>query len=185
MKRLAILICCGMAAAFGTSRCHAALPTLSGLADAFENLQGRYAETTNALAETRTRLANITNRLASVVALIESRGDLREMFHGGRIGQYVFSVTNATPSPSGKLRVSTFRIDLYGDGSVHTNNAERYVAIIDPEAAAKAVAEAKARAEAIQAAWERANLPPHLAAIREAQRQAMKTNVMTVVVEGN
>ena len=163
----------------------AALPSLSGLADQFNSLSERYAEMTNRLADTQTRLAATTNIIAKIAAMIEHKKELREAFHGGRIGQYVFSITNDAPSPSGRLRVTQFRIDLYGDGSVHTNAAARYAAIIDPEASAKAVAEAKAKADAIQAAWERANLPPALAAIREAQRQAAQTQTVTVVVEGN
>lgn len=184
MKRALMISICG-ALLVCSYHARAALPTLSGLADSLANLQSRYAETTNALNETRTRLANVTNRIASIISVIESRNELREAFHGGRIGQYVLSITNDVPSPSGRLRVTQFRIDLYGDGSVHTNAAARYAAIIDPEASAKAVAEAKAKADAIQAAWERANLPPALAAIREAQRQAAQTQTVTVVVEGN
>jgi len=52
----------------------------------------------------------------------------------------------------------------------------------DPEAAAKAAAEAKRRADEARAAWESANLPPDLAAIRAAQRIAGKTNEVTVIV---
>lgn len=172
MKKNLLITICGLAVVFWTSHSYAALPSLTGLANAFENIQTRFAETTNALAETRERLANVTNRLTAIAAVIEKNTQLREAFHGGKIGQYVFSVTNNTPSPLGKVRVSTFRIDLYRDGSVYTNGAERLVSLIDPESAAKEIAEAKARAEEIQAAWERANLPPELAAIREAQRKA-------------
>lgn len=43
--------------------------------------------------------------------------------------------------------------------------------------------EAAAKAEAVRAAWERANLPPEIAALRQAQRDAAKTNTVTVFLE--
>ena len=46
-------------------------------------------------------------------------------------------------------------------------------------AALKAKLEAAARAEAVRVAWERANLPPEIAALRQAQRDAAKTNSVT------
>lgn len=54
--------------------------------------------------------------------------------------------------------------------------------IADPETAANAAAEAKRRAEEARAAWESANLPPDLAALRAAQRLASTTQDVTVIV---
>ena len=86
----------------------------------------------------------------------------RRRWHGDRIGQYVF--TNNT---------SLLRVDIYEDGFVATQRAEKASShILDPEAAIKAHEKAARRAEEMRKAWEQANLPPELAAIREAQRQA-------------
>lgn len=99
----------------------------------------------------------------------------RRKWHGDRLGQYVF--TNGT---------ELVRVDLYADGFVATQRAVRVGSKIkDPEAAAKAAAEAKRRADEARAAWEAANLPPELAALRAAQRAAAETNTVTVTVEGN
>lgn len=99
----------------------------------------------------------------------------RRRWHGDRLGQYV--LTNGT---------DLIRIDLYADGFVSTQNAMKVSsAIHDPEAALKAKEEARIRAEEMRRAWEQANLPPELAAIREAQRQAAGTQTVNVVVEGN
>ena len=57
--------------------------------------------------------------------------------------------------------------------------------IADPEAAAKAAAEGKRRADEARAAWEQAHLPPDLAALRALQRLAGETNEVTVITEGN
>ena len=95
----------------------------------------------------------------------------RRRWHGDRIGQYV--ITNGS---------TLVRVDLYADGFAATNAAERVGSrIADPEAAAKARIEARRKAEELRAAWERANLPPDLAALREAQRQAAQTQTVTVV----
>lgn len=96
----------------------------------------------------------------------------RRKWHGDRLGQYV--LTNGT---------ELVRVDLYEDGFVATQRAERVGSkITDPEAAAKAAAEAKRRADEARAAWEAANLPPELAALRAAQRAAAETNTVTVTV---
>lgn len=95
----------------------------------------------------------------------------RRQWHGDRIGQYV--TTN-----DGQL----VRIDLYRDGYAATNGARGAGRQIDPEAAAKAAMEAKRRADEMRAAWEAANLPPDLAALRAAQRTASATQSVTVVV---
>ena len=95
----------------------------------------------------------------------------RRKWHGKRIGQYVF--TNGT---------ELVRLDLYDDGFVATNSAAKAGRKFDPEAAAKAAMEAKRRENEARAAWERANLPPELAAIREAQRQAGQTQEVTVII---
>ena len=107
----------------------------------------------------------------------------RRRWHGDRIGQYVLP-TGETNAVGREVFV---RIDLYQDGFVMTNRAVRAKKsiIADPEAAAKAAAEAKRRADEARAAWESANLPPDLAALRALQRLAGETNEVTVITEGN
>lgn len=104
----------------------------------------------------------------------------RKKWHGERIGEYLLptGVTNAYGAAQMMV------VHLYADGFVSTNNMVRYRKKIvpDPEAAAKAAAEAKRRAEEARAAWESANLPPDLAALRAAQRIAGETNEVTVIV---
>ena len=104
----------------------------------------------------------------------------RKRWHGERIGEYLLptGVTNAHGHAQMML------VHLYQDGFVATNIAVRYRRSIvpDPEAAAKAAAEAKRRADEARAAWESANLPPDLAALRAAQRIAASTQTVTVVV---
>lgn len=91
----------------------------------------------------------------------------RVKWHGRRMGQYVTETGED----------GTSLIELYEDGFAWTNAAKR-VTLADPEAAAKA----KAAAEARQAEWERANLPPDVAALLAARRAAATTNEITVVV---
>ena len=107
----------------------------------------------------------------------------RRRWHGDRIGQYVLP-TGETNAVGREVFV---RIDLYQDGFVMTNRAVRAKKsiIADPEAAAKAAAEAKRRADEARAAWEQAHLPPALAALRALQRLAGETNEVTVITEGN
>lgn len=107
----------------------------------------------------------------------------RRRWHGDRIGQYVLP-TGETNAVGREVLV---RVDLYADGFVMTNRAvrARNSIIRDPEAAAKAAAEAKRRADEARAAWESANLPPDLAALRALQRLAGETNEVTVITEGN
>ncbi len=104
----------------------------------------------------------------------------RRKWHGERIGEYLLptGVTNA----HGQAQM--VMIQLYQDGFVATNRMVRHSRslIKDPEAAAKAAAEAKRRADEARAAWESANLPPDLAALRAAQRIAASTQTVTVVV---
>ena len=104
----------------------------------------------------------------------------RAKWHGDRIGQYILP-TGETNSVGREVFV---RVDLYADGFVVTNRAvrARQSIIADPEAAAKAAAEAKRRADEARAAWESAHLPPDLAALRAAQRIAATTQTVTVVV---
>jgi len=90
----------------------------------------------------------------------------RRNWHGDQIGQYL--MTNSV----GKISV----VRLYSDGYSHTT-ASAAKPVTDPEAAAKA----KAQAEAVRAAWEAANLPPEIAALRAAQRAAATTNEVTVI----
>ena len=104
----------------------------------------------------------------------------RAKWHGDRIGQYILP-TGETNSVGREVFV---RVDLYADGFVVTNRAvrARQSIIADPEAAAKAAAEAKRRADEARAAWESATLPPDLAALRALQRLAATTQTVTVVV---
>lgn len=107
----------------------------------------------------------------------------RAKWHGDRIGQYILPTgeTNALG------RAVYVRVDLYQDGFTATNRMvkARESVIADPEAAAKAAAEAKRRADEARAAWESANLPADLAALRALQRAASSTQTVTVVTEGN
>ena len=104
----------------------------------------------------------------------------RRKWHGDRIGEYLLptGVTNA------QGQAQMIMVHLYQDGFVATNKAVRYrrSIVADPEAAAKAAAEAKRRADEARAAWESANLPPDLAALRAAQRLASTTQDITVIV---
>ena len=106
----------------------------------------------------------------------------RRRWHGDRIGQYILP-TGETNAAGNEVFC---RVDLYADGFCATNRGVRVrkSVIADPEAAAKAREEAKRKADEARAAWEAANLPPELAALREAQRQAAQTQTVTVVVEG-
>lgn len=81
----------------------------------------------------------------------------RVTWHGKRMGQYMIDAAD------GKQCV----VVLYEDGFAWTNAATR-VHLKDPEAAAKA----KAAAEARQAEWERAHLPPDVAALLQRRRGA-------------
>ena len=103
----------------------------------------------------------------------------RRKWHGDRIGEYLLptGVTNAHG------HAQMMMVHLYQDGFVATNIAVRYRRSIvpDPEAAARAAAEAKRRADEARAAWESANLPPDLAALRALQRHAGETNEVTVI----
>jgi len=91
----------------------------------------------------------------------------RVTWHGKRMGQYLLDDGNG----------GQCLVQLYEDGFAWTNAATR-VTLKDPEAAAKA----KAAAEARQAEWERANLPPDVAALLAARRAAAATNTVTVIV---
>ena len=104
----------------------------------------------------------------------------RRRWHGDRIGQYVLP-TGETNTAGRAIMV---RVDLYQDGFVATNRMVRAKnsIIADPEAAAKAAVEAKRRADEARAAWESANLPSDLAALRALQRMAAETNEVTVIV---
>ena len=103
----------------------------------------------------------------------------RAKWHGDRIGQYILP-TGETNAVGREVFV---RVDLYADGFVVTNRAVRTkrAIVADPEAAAKAAAEAKRRADEVRAAWEAATLPPDLAALRALQRLAATTQTVTVV----
>jgi len=103
----------------------------------------------------------------------------RERWHGRRLAHA--QVTNA----QGRVCVA----HVYADGLVYTNAAVRAWDLRrspDPEAAAKAAAERAAKEAAARRAWEIANLPAELAALRAAQREAEATTneVAVVVVAG-
>lgn len=89
----------------------------------------------------------------------------RVTWHGKRMGQYLLDDGNG----------GQCLVQLYEDGFAWTNAATR-VTLKDPEAAAKA----KAAAEARQAEWERAHLPPDVAALLQRRRDAANgiTNVV-------
>ena len=113
--------------------------------------------------------AKVESETDRLRAMVESDKGLRERYHGGRIGQYI--LTNET----GRI----IRVDLYADSTAWTNGYTYGVSpLLDPEAHAKAIAEAAARAaeerERVQAAWEAANLPPDLAELRRKQREAAR-----------
>lgn len=190
MRLITTLLFCGLLAY--TPRAQAAIPTLSGLADSLTSLQERYVNLTNRLEETRTALAEANVRISSattiiarVKAVIEGRKELREAFHGGLLGTYYYTVTNGV-GPSGRQRVTQILIDLYADNTVHTNAPMiRLVALKDPEEAARLRAEEARKQEELRRAWEEANLPPDLAALRAAQRANTVTQEVSVVVEGN
>ncbi len=104
----------------------------------------------------------------------------RRKWHGERIGEYLLPTGATNAHGHAQMMV----VNLYQDGYVATNVAIRYRRSIvpAPEAAAKAAAEAKRRADEARAAWESANFPPDLAALRAAQRIAASTQTVTVVV---
>ena len=104
----------------------------------------------------------------------------RRRWHGERIGEYILP-TGETNTAGRAIMV---RVDLYQDGFVATQRMVRAESsyIKDPEAIAKAAAEAKRRSDEARAAWESANLPSDLAALRASQRMAAETNEVTVIV---
>ena len=104
----------------------------------------------------------------------------RRRWHGERIGEYILP-TGETNTAGRAIMV---RVDLYQDGFVATQRMVRAKSsyLKDPEAIAKAAAEAKRRSDEARAAWESANLPSDLAALRALQRMAAETNEVTVIV---
>ncbi len=103
----------------------------------------------------------------ALLAVVESDQTLRERYHGGRIGTYILT------NESGRI----IRVDLYGDGTCWTNGTTSRIGLpADPEARAKELARAAEERERVQAAWEAANLPPELAALRAAQRAREREN---------
>ena len=100
----------------------------------------------------------------------------RRRWHGDRIGQYVLT------NEAGRI----CRVDLYADMTAWTNDATAASSrLLDPEAAAKAAMEEAAKREAARRAWEAANLPPDLAALRASQRESQTTNTVTVIMQAN
>ena len=126
--------------------------------------------------------SRVENVEARIRALVESDKGLRERYHGGKIGQYILTNSWHTvirpPRPDGTVVTNVMpiiiRVDLYGDGTVWTNGTARPVTPVDPEAKKKAEREAWERREAVIRAWEAANLPPDLAALRARQREAAR-----------
>ena len=87
----------------------------------------------------------------------------RVKWHGKLMGKYFVDVDLGT----GGFERGSALVQLYEDGFAWTNKGTR-VTLKDPEAAAKI----KASAEARQAEWERNNLPPDVAALLQARRNA-------------
>ncbi len=109
--------------------------------------------------------SRVDDGMARLIATVESDKRLREQYHGGRIGTYI--LTNEV----GRL----IRVDLYGDATAWTNGTTSPIALpADPEKLAKEMARRAAEKERVQAAFEAANLPPDLAALRAAQREAAR-----------
>ena len=109
--------------------------------------------------------SRVEDEMARLLAVVESDRNLRERYHGGRIGTYL--VTNEV----GRL----ISVDLYGDATAYTNGTTQAVRPpVDPEALAKEMARRAAEHERVVAAWEAANLPPDLAALRARQREAAR-----------
>ena len=179
MKKSLILFALVSANAF------AALPTLSGLADSLAtlttdltDLRGRYAAMTNwqasvvaSVAEARAEIEALVQVRDALLLVVEADKTMRERFHGGRLGTYI--LTNEV----GRI----IRVDLYGDATAWTNGTTSAVYLYpDPEERKKALAEASAKAaeerDRVLAAWEAANLPPDLAALRAAQREIERRN---------
>lgn len=128
------------------------------------------AEAATILAESRVTKSG-SEQIDALIAVVEADQGLRERYHGGRIGQYVLT------DGAGRL----IRVDLYRDGAAWTNGTVYGAGLLpDPEAQAKALAEAAAEAERVRAAWEAANLPPDLAALRAAQRARDRANAAAV-----
>lgn len=193
MKRtIAIASLCILHSAFCIPA-SAAIPTLSGLADAIEEMRSgfasRLADTSNRLAQANERIDSLWDRLDEVsgrqtrqdgtidalLVLVEGNGGLREQWHGGKIGTYV--VTNGVFEHNGQIRQRLISVDLYVDGSAWTNGTSTAVRVVrDPEAYAKRLAEMAAKRERVQAAWEAANLPPDLAELRARQREMERQN---------
>lgn len=97
----------------------------------------------------------------------------RRRWHGERVAQIVTNIAERI-----------VRIDIYADGFAWTNAAQR-IRPYDPEEARRRREEAARKAEEARRAWERANLPADVADARAAQREAAKTNEVTVIIEGN
>lgn len=173
-----LALCAAIAAAttaFGAST--PSLPTLSTIAESLDALTGRVearlAETSNRLAQAEAQNTALSSRIYAmeefrdfVVLFVEGDKGMRERWHGGRLGQYI--VTNDT----GRI----IRVDLYADGDAWTNGTTTAVRVTDPEARAKELARIAEESERIKSAWEAANLPPDLAALRAAQRERERQN---------
>lgn len=154
---------------FAAISSQAALPSLTDIAETISNLKERLAESTNwqASAEAhieafRERMEDIAASRDALLVLVEGDKNLRERFHGGRLGQYI--LTNELDR--------IIRVDLYGDGSAWTNGTSQAVSLPrDPEERKKEERRRAEERERVQAAWEAANLPPDLAALRARQRE--------------
>ena len=99
--------------------------------------------------------------------------DGRVKWHGKRLRQYFIDENG------GHEGKGFYLVTLYEDGFAWTSTPTR-VTIRDPEAKARA----KAAEEALRAEWEAAHLPPEVAAVLAARREAAATtNEISVVVE--
>lgn len=108
-----------------------------------------------------------SDEIDALILLVENNKSLREQFHGGRLGQWVVE------TEEGRL----IKVDLYADGGAWTNGLTYAPpAIPDPERAAKRAAQIAEEMERLQAAWDAANLPPDLAALRARQREVERQN---------
>lgn len=176
-KRLAIILatilCCGMFAVLccGVFATESPVVATTLLADGSTNTW------------TQSDLQDALGLMNRVYHRDMSTDSGRRRWHGERIGEYLLPTGDTNAFGQAKM----IMVHLYQDGFVATNHAVRASRSIvpDPEAAAKAAAEAKRRADEARAAWESANLPPDLAALRALQRLAATTQTVTVVTEVN
>lgn len=86
---------------------NAALPSLTGIAESIASMQTRFSDFTNQISVLKSRLETATNLTARIEAVLNSRTDLRNAFHGGAPA-YSFETNSET-------RIIQ-RIETYPDG---------------------------------------------------------------------